>query len=396
MKLNFVFAFLLLSVVAQGRGTPTPAIQSETSESENNESEIAESVDLTGEGGEESEPESGTQEPGSEVQAPAQPAENGVESESEHEEPPVDEDHLDVDDEEETLPEESSEQEPVGEPEENSKEESAAMSLATAECNSQFEGYVRYNAQLAIIEYCTAGSWEFAMKPPLGSKDNPARSCNELFDSGIKENGVYFIKPTEDSPSYKAYCEDGWTLVMKIDGKKDTFGYYSDYWTQTIGYQTDSVEIDDTETQLSSYWTLPFDEVRIATRTEEGNNPSVTFPYTASSLYDVISSGKYRATYLGRDAWKQLVPDSSLQHSCNQEGFNVDPRADSPVNHRVRIGIVSNNENDCWTPDSHIGVGGDGSSCVPNDAVVVSGNGAGCWSDNFDKAIFTFNVIMVK
>ena len=39
-----------------------------------------------------------------------------------------------------------------------------------------------------------------------------------------------------------------------------------------------------------------------------------------------------------------------MQPNCNQEGFNS--------MNKIRIGILGNNENDCGTPDSFLGVGG--------------------------------------
>lgn len=47
--------------------------------------------------------------------------------------------------------------------------------------------------------------------------------------------------------------------------------------------------------------------------------------------------------------------NASLQKNCNKEGFNVVCQAtDSP---KARIGIVSNQQNDCNTCNSKIGFG---------------------------------------
>ena len=49
----------------------------------------------------------------------------------------------------------------------------------------------------------------------------------------------------------------------------------------------------------------------------------VSISYPASSLYDLIADGKYRATSLGRQKWKSLISGSSMQINCNKEGFKV-------------------------------------------------------------------------
>ena len=52
---------------------------------------------------------------------------------------------------------------------------------------------------------------------------------------------------------------------------------------------------------------------------------------------------------MGRAKWLGVVQGSVLLANCNSEGFNVVTN--------VRIGIATNNENDCTTPDSFIGIG---------------------------------------
>ena len=80
----------------------------------------------------------------------------------------------------------------------------------------------------------------------------------------------------------------------------------------------------------------------------------------ASSLYSLIADGKYHITSLGRDTWKTLIgSQASLQANCNKEGFNVVNDKSSGIQ-KARIGILGNNENDCYTCDSRIGFGAEG------------------------------------
>ena len=92
----------------------------------------------------------------------------------------------------------------------------------------------------------------------------------------------------------------------------------------------------------------------------------------ANSLYSLIADGKYRATSLGRDTWKNLIgSQASLQPNCNREGFNA--VCDGAGRPKARIGILGNNERDCSTCDSRIGFGtagkhDDSNSCGNEDS----------------------------
>ena len=71
----------------------------------------------------------------------------------------------------------------------------------------------------------------------------------------------------------------------------------------------------------------------------------------ADSLYSLIADGQYRETSLRRDTWKTLIgAAASLQNKCNKEGFNAFCTLASSS--KARIGIVSNQEDECLTCDS--------------------------------------------
>lgn len=64
----------------------------------------------------------------------------------------------------------------------------------------------------------------------------------------------------------------------------------------------------------------------------------------ASSLFEVIADGRYRATYLGRDKWKTLIgSQGSLQWNCNKEGFNVASIAISLTPKQESVSLVTAN-----------------------------------------------------
>ena len=113
----------------------------------------------------------------------------------------------------------------------------------------------------------------------------------------------------------------------------------------------------------------------------------------ANSLYSLIADGKYRATSLGRNKWKTLIGvQASLQRNCNKEGFNI-ACTNGYIITKARIGILSNNENDCSNCDSRIGFGTGGS---PDDSNTC-GNEAARWSpDNGEKHIKAMGYILVQ
>ena len=111
----------------------------------------------------------------------------------------------------------------------------------------------------------------------------------------------------------------------------------------------------------------------------------------ANSLFSLIADSVYRTTTMGRNKWKQLIgAQASLQRNCNKEGFNAISL--SKTDSRVRIGIVSNQQNDCSGSESRIGFGGAGYPVDSN----TCGNEAVASPDNGDKHIKTMGYILVQ
>ena len=117
----------------------------------------------------------------------------------------------------------------------------------------------------------------------------------------------------------------------------------------------------------------------------------ITISRNASSLYSVIADGQYRDTSLGRNTWKSLIgSEASLQHNCNQQGFNTVGKVAGSS--KARIGIIGNNEGDCGGCDSRIGFGTGGNY----DDFNTCGNEATWRSDNGDKHIKAMGYILVQ
>ena len=108
-------------------------------------------------------------------------------------------------------------------------------------------------------------------------------------------------------------------------------------------------------------------------------------------MYSLIADGQYRNTSLGRNTWKTLIgSQASLQLNCNREGFNA--VADWINKSKARIGIISNNQNDCMGCNSRIGFGTGGQ---PDDSNAC-GNEAAHKGDNGKKHIKAIGYVMIQ
>ncbi len=193
----------------------------------------------------------------------------------------------------------------------------------------------------------------------LGVKMRYYADCNALKATGkANQDGIYVIKPTGSSIPISVYCDMttngwGWTLVMKIDGTKPTFNNASAYWLTDNTYNESSCAYDQTEYKSSLFSTLSFSNVRL-TFVTNGVSKDVTIPKQSSSLKDIFLWGFSPITTLSRTDWMWLVPWSALQPNCNQGWFNMPLYGGSTI--FARIWFTTNNEDDCMSLDSNIGV----------------------------------------
>lgn len=72
------------------------------------------------------------------------------------------------------------------------------------------------------------------------------------------------------------------------------------------------------------------------------------------ALVSLFASGTEHSTSLSRSSWKSLMASSSLQYNCNRQGFNVKNPGGTIL---TRIGYIANQESDCDSCDSFIGMG---------------------------------------
>lgn len=217
----------------------------------------------------------------------------------------------------------------------------------------------------------------------------PPATCEEwLAVDPTLLDGVFELTPAA-GPPYKAYCDmgnGGFTLVLKVDGTKDTFHYDKPIWTDGNTLNPNDYGLDTKEAKLASFSAVPVGTLRLGmTDATVTRWLDVPLPMKSTSLQALL--GGSVTTTLGNDGWKKLVAAGSIQTNCNWEGINVQGR--------LRIGLLGDESGNCATspsPDSFLGFGGKTNS----DGQAASGNWAHWDPDNGIKSTPTFGYVMVR
>ena len=214
-------------------------------------------------------------------------------------------------------------------------------------------------------------------------------TCKDLLlQQPTAASGVY----SPSSGGVAMYCDmttagGGWTLALKMDGSSAATNYDAAFWTDSTS-TTGSPDISTSSFYKSPLFnTQAFSAVMVSLRSTSGSTTSLSTNTTGTSLKTTFS-GAYIATTLGRAAWKTLMPSGSLQTNCNLEGFNA-----IGGSAKVLLGILGNNENECNSPDSYIGIGFVGSSC---GSTYTAGNTACGAADAGDKNNAAVGMIWIR
>ncbi|XP_065059888.1 uncharacterized protein LOC135687256 isoform X2 [Rhopilema esculentum] len=259
---------------------------------------------------------------------------------------------------------------------------------------------INYNAANDAKENCEVFSssscsttaisshWTGIVIQQTSSEPKVYDSCKEIFSNGAVTSGVYRLKSGLHfcNMSNVGSCGGGgWTLAMKVDGSKTTFKASSAYWTNNEIFDVENgiKSFYENEAKFPAFNNVSFDEMCIGMNVASAVN-WIKLPINAASLLAIFKPGTFVQTRIGRSTWKSLIASSSLQLNCNHEGLNVKNSGNMLM---TRIGIIANQENECASPDSFVGLGGIWSSCC---------NKASLSPDNGDKNTLGMGYILVR
>lgn len=188
-------------------------------------------------------------------------------------------------------------------------------------------------------------------------------SCAEAYMRRHRVNGIYNLT---SGPHY-CHMEEmgmcggfGWQLILNVDGKSPTFAHDSVFWENaaTFGHKKGIWNPLRTEAKYEGYNSDRFSSICIAMFDDTVPNPVFRYlkiAFEASSFRHLMvkAAEKPIKLKLQRSLWTSLIPDFTLQPNCNENGFGV--KFDGHM--KIRIGIAGNNEKNCVSTDSGLGIG---------------------------------------
>ena len=200
-----------------------------------------------------------------------------------------------------------------------------------------------------------------AARPPavlcsIGTASVPAASCKEFSAACGAAAQLAWLR--RNDATYQTVCASGFALAATVDGSSDVFRYDSSLWTSSQTLAPSAMTVS--QLMSANAKTLAFSDtnatfialVNIAAGSELVLASGVAAPLStlfAGGFTELrLASG---AATTARDWWPLVPMSSTTWDNCNHVGINNGMRGP------LRIGIVLNNENDCWSPDSWIGVG---------------------------------------
>lgn len=203
--------------------------------------------------------------------------------------------------------------------------------------------------------------------------------------TGTTTNGYYWININGTPRQVYVDMTDTnpWLLAMRFGNGTSTFGWSSGYWTDLNGLNSTANPLDGTE--IKNEWVhgyIGISGMRIsASQSANGWNQNVlNFPdggsFSSNTLRSIFLAGDNTwnsEINKGRSVWMPWFSGAVGSGSSvfdNQPNCNEDRINGNFTYAKVRVGISMNNEADCATNDSVIGLG-----CWTNNVTELSSGG---------------------
>merc|ERR1711959_129849 len=173
-------------------------------------------------------------------------------------------------------------------------------------------------------------------------------------------------KAVERQNKEKVGKKNAWHLAMTINGATSTFNYNSAYWTNG---RTGNFGSGNSKT---AWFNKPARQIRLVMKYGR-NTRQVSYRHNTNLSLTQLFKGGHRGTRINVHSWRHLGGNNvfGFQNHCNKQGFNTIARGGNFQKTDIRFGIVMNQENNCGSPDSSIGIG-------MKDAGVTAGGNCRC------------------
>merc|ERR1711939_167912 len=222
--------------------------------------------------------------------------------------------------------------------------------------------------QIKLIHECRckakhsyATAWASAEEGAAGREESYTKAKHmECVLAGTSAADCTFTVPTVTPRELPADvtavtdCAVSPVLAMKIGASDHQFWYSDAKWSNSDLFDNGSSQKTDAFNEKSSCITIK--------DTSTGNEIHWEHDLDAS-LHDLFN-GHHIDSGIALETWHNWIAGSAGQNHCNRQGFQA--RDDSSWR-PVRFGLVMNQENNCGTPDTSIGIGLNTGCCAGSE-----------------------------